>query len=118
MIISILISACVASTTSLNAKLPTRIFGICNKIGTFQIPEELSNRDVENLHSQYFAKIHLRPDTGKVVVKFRSNIIDMCKNLNQVMGNVQRSLLKMLFKKEKFQVVKKSATVLALQPQA
>ena len=92
-----------ALIVSSKANTPTGIFGICDKVGTFHKAEVThkpsDGRTTGPLFVQPHTKVQFRPSTGHIVVKFKANLVEMCKNLSNVIGHVRGNLKKMLFRR-------------------
>ena len=80
-----------APTSVLNR--PTSVFGICDRVRTFDIPQVKLNND--------WTKIQWHRGSGNVVIKFRVGITDLCTNMAQVMGKLQGNVERMMFRKKK-----------------
>ena len=117
MIISFLVMTIVSSsstTTTITASVagstkgtPKGIFGICNRNGTFYMPQgEIEQRSGKGNNTDLslsldYTKIQWRVSEGKAVVKFKVDLKDLCKNLSEVMENVRDDIQRMIFKKPK-----------------
>ena len=83
-------TAMALSDTSNMQKRPTSVFGICNHIGTFPVPEVK-----QGLH--WDTKVHWQRGRGTVVIKYKVGLTNLCKNMNKVMNDVQQNVRKMMF---------------------
>ena len=85
------------TSVSTNQKPPTSVFGVCNHIGTFNIPQVKVKNN--------WTKVHWHVGKGYVVVKFKVGLTNLCKNMAKVMDKVQGDLRRMMFWRKRVPVV-------------
>ena len=73
---------------------PTSVFGICDRIGTFNMPQA-------NLNNDWTTKVQWHSGGGEVVIKFKVGLTDLCTNMARVMGKLQGNVERMMFRKKK-----------------
>ena len=82
------------------------LHGLCNKTKALNLSKQHIRKTEKDdffmqLFDQYYTKVFWRVKQGKVVVKFKVDLEDVCTDLPTVMNEVQEDLQGMLFLKPK-----------------
>ena len=84
LVMSAVIVMVTSQPTNNKVKLPTHVFGICNHIESFYVPE------VKSQGNHYTTKVQLNQGKKTAVFKFKVGLRKLCNDMTKVMTTFSR----------------------------